>query len=82
MATPANKNKIFKENVPGKYSVNTECIGCALCGEIAPDNFKANYEGDDKVVYSYMFKQPENEQEEELCGEAMLNCPVDAIAGE
>jgi hypothetical protein len=29
--------------------------------------------------YSYVYKQPENEEELELCVEAMEGCPVEAI---
>jgi len=29
--------------------------------------------------YSYVFKQPENGEERELCLEAMEGCPVEAI---
>jgi ferredoxin len=29
--------------------------------------------------YSYVFKQPEDDDEEEQCREAMESCPVEAI---
>jgi ferredoxin len=29
--------------------------------------------------YSYVFKQPENDEEEAQCQEAMESCPVEAI---
>ena len=63
------------ENVPGKYYVDEECIDCDLCREEAPKNFtRQEDEG-----YSYVYKQPENEEEAEECVEAMTNCPVEAI---
>ena len=63
------------ENVPGKYYVNTRCIGCTLCPEIAPANFASNLE----EGYEYVCKQPGNTAEEQLCREAMEICPVNAI---
>ncbi len=69
----------IQENVPGKYRVGQDCIGCSFCSEIAPDNFKTDYEGNPEVVYSYVCKQPENDKEAEQCEEAMLNCPASAI---
>jgi ferredoxin len=66
------------ENVPGRYYVDEECIDCDLCREEAPDNFtRQEDEG-----YSYVYKQPENEEEEEMCKEAMDNCPVEAIGND
>ena len=64
-----------RENVPGKYYVDTRCIDCSLCPEIAPSNFAANLE----AGYEFVCKQPENTAEEQLCREAMGICPVDAI---
>lgn len=65
----------YSDNVAGKYFVDTECIDCDLCRETAKDNFTRN--GDEG--YSYVYKQPENEDEEQLCREAMEGCPVEAI---
>lgn len=65
----------IKNNVPGRFYVNSKCIGCSICSEIAPDNFKSNLESG----YEYICRQPSNKQEEQLCMEAMEICPVDAI---
>ncbi len=65
----------IKENVPGRFYVNLKCIGCSICSEIAPDNFKSNLE----AGYEYIYRQPSNEQEKQLCMEAMEICPVNAI---
>ena len=65
----------YEENVTGKYFVDEQCIDCDLCRETAPQNFKRNEDGG----YSYVYKQPENEEEEEFCKEAMEGCPVEAI---
>ena len=55
--------------------MDTECIDCDLCRQTAPDNFDRN----EDEGYSYVSKQPENEEEEEACREAIEECPVDAI---
>ena len=44
-------------------------------GQPLPGNFTRNEEGG----YSYVFKQPETPEEEQVCGEAMDSCPVEAI---
>jgi len=72
MADVANK---YPENVSGNYYVDNQCIDCDLCRETAPGNFKRNEDGG----YSFLFKQPENEEEEKQCKEAKEGCPVEAI---
>lgn len=70
----ANKEDSVPENIPGKYYVDSECIFCGACIELAPENFASQND-----EYAYIEKQPENESEEEQCQEAMGSCPVDAI---
>lgn len=72
MADVANR---YPENVPGKYYVDNQCIDCDLCRETAPDNYKRNEDGG----YSFVYKQPENPEEEARCKEAKEGCPVEAI---
>ena len=75
MADQANK---YPENVAGKFYVDDQCIDCDLCRETAPANFTRNDDGG----HSFVFKQPENEAEENLCKEAMEGCPVEAIGSD
>jgi len=63
------------ENVEGKFYVDEQCIDCDLCRETAPDNF----EREEDEGYSYVYKQPENEEEHVLCQDALEGCPVEAI---
>ena len=56
MADAANK---FPHNAEGSYYVDDQCIDCDLCRETAPANFKR----DDDGGHSYVFKQPENDDE-------------------
>lgn len=74
---PADRAQKIMENVPGKYYVDESCIGCSICVEIAPDNFRSNLGFEEG--YEYVFKQPVIESEEKQCIEAMEICPVSAI---
>ena len=74
----ASKEDKYEDNAAGKYYCDTECIDCDLCRETAPDNFTRNDDGG----YSYLYKQPENEEEETLCQEALDGCPVEAIGND
>lgn len=71
----ADKEDRNKENVAGKFYVDSQCIDCDLCRETAPQNFTRS----DDEGYSYVFKQPMTEEEEKQCREAMEGCPVEAI---
>ena len=63
------------DNAPGKFYVDRQCIDCDVCRDTAPANFRRN----DENGYSYVYKQPENPEEVELCQEAFDACPVEAI---
>jgi ferredoxin len=74
----AEKENKYEDNAAGKYYCDEECIDCDLCRETAPENFKRNEDGG----YSFVYKQPKNEEEEALCVEAMEGCPVEAIGSD
>jgi len=74
----ADREYKTKENVEGKYYVDEECIDCDLCREEAPKNFTR----EDSQGYSYVYKQPESDEEEEMCQNALDNCPVEAIGND
>ena len=74
----ANRDEQHSENVPGTYYVDEQCIDCDLCREEAPNNFTRQEE----EGYSYVFKQPENDEEMAECQTAMENCPVEAIGND
>ena len=73
-----DKNERWDDNVQGKWYVDKSCIICALCSELAPNNFKEADAGDHDIVY----KQPENEEETKACQEAMEQCPVESIGND
>lgn len=74
----ATKDDRVKDNVPGKYYVDSQCIDCDLCRTTAPANFKQN----EDEGYSYVYKQPESAEEAKLCQEALEECPVEAIGND
>ena len=71
----ADKEDRNPENVPGEFYVDSQCIDCDLCRDTAPNNFTR----EEDEGYSYVYKQPENDDEREQCVEAMEGCPVEAI---
>lgn len=75
MAVLANR---YKENVTGKFYVDSQCIDCDLCRQTAPNNFDRNQDGG----YSYVKKQAATPDEEAQCLEAMQGCPVEAIGND
>ncbi len=77
-----DKTRRFEDNVPGRYYVSEECIGCTLCSEIAPEIFALNADEDLPTEHNYVCKQPVTAQEEELCEEAMDSCPGNAIGND
>ena len=71
----ADKANAYADNVKGLYYCDDQCIDCDLCRETSPDNFMRN----EDEGYSFVYKQPENDEERELCLEALEGCPVEAI---
>jgi len=74
----ADRNDRVPENAPGPYYVDTQCIDCDVCRDTAPLNFTRS----DDNSYSFVFKQPENEDERAQCDEALAACPVEAIGND
>ena len=62
-------------NVPGKFYVDEQCLDCDLCRETAPTLFSRNEE----EGVSYIFKQPETEEEQAQAQESLEGCPCEAI---
>ena len=75
MADKANRNK---DNVPGKYYVDDQCVGCGVCEGEAPAVFKMK-DGDN---YAYVHKQPSSPDDESAAEIAMNACPVSAIGND
>lgn len=71
----ADFDKKWSDNVEGKYYVDEQCIDCDACRTEAPEHFTRN----DDHGYSYVFNQPQTEEEELKCKAALESCPVEAI---
>ncbi|HVF30767.1 MAG TPA: ferredoxin [Pyrinomonadaceae bacterium] len=63
------------DNAGGRFYVDRECIDCDVCRDTSPANFTRN----DDNGYSFVHKQPSNDEERKLCEEALMACPVEAI---
>ena len=74
----AEHTKRLPRNIPGKWYVDANCIDCDLCRETAPSVFKR----DDENGNSFVFHQPQTEEEVRLAKEAMAGCPVEAIGND
>ena len=73
-----DRNDRVKENISGAYYVDSSCIDCDVCRDTAPENFKRS----DAHSYSFVFKQPQSEEEKAACEEALTCCPVEAIGND
>jgi glyoxylase-like metal-dependent hydrolase (beta-lactamase superfamily II)/ferredoxin len=69
----ANWNKRVKENIPGEFFVDTTCIDCDTCRQIAPEVFS------DAGEYSYVTHQPQTPIENKEALHALLSCPTGSI---
>ena len=65
----------FPDNTPGPFYINTECIICSLCSEIAPDVFRISEDGD----HFHVHNQPSTKQQMSAAEEALEACPLEAI---
>ena len=74
----ADKDEKWPENVTGKFYVDEQCIDCDLCRQTAPLSFERN----EAEGYSFVYRQPETEEEYALCVEALDECPVEAIGND
>jgi glyoxylase-like metal-dependent hydrolase (beta-lactamase superfamily II)/ferredoxin len=70
MALPALR---LPENVPGDFYVDSTCIDCDACRIFAPTVFSD--EGDQ----SFVFHQPESEEELLAARKALISCPTSSI---
>ncbi|HZE72992.1 MAG TPA: MBL fold metallo-hydrolase [Pyrinomonadaceae bacterium] len=69
----ASIQKRLPENVPGDFYVDTTCIDCDACRQIAPETFREF--GEHSVVY----RQPETEAQARLALMSLVACPTGSI---
>lgn len=71
----ADPKKALPENAPGDFFVDSSCIGCHNCSDLAPDIFG---EVDD-AFYLVVKRQPANEDEVHKTLQALVCCPKGSI---
>lgn len=69
----ANPDKIAPGNVNGDFFVDTSCISCGNCRDLAPSNFAKSGK------YYVIKKQPENALEIDEVLSALICCPLGSI---
>ena len=69
----ANLQQRLPENVPGDFFVDSTCIDCDTCSQLAPAIFRDH--GDQCSVHH----QPENEAETRSAMMALVSCPTGSI---
>jgi glyoxylase-like metal-dependent hydrolase (beta-lactamase superfamily II)/ferredoxin len=70
MANPALR---LPENIPGDFFVDSSCIDCDACRQIAPETFS------DADAASIVYRQPANEEETQRALMALVACPTASI---
>ncbi|MCC7419743.1 MAG: MBL fold metallo-hydrolase [Planctomycetaceae bacterium] len=69
----ANPKKAVSENVPGEYFVDSTCIDCDACRQIAPATFGS------AEASSFVKAQPVTPAQRTLALHALLSCPTGSI---
>jgi glyoxylase-like metal-dependent hydrolase (beta-lactamase superfamily II)/ferredoxin len=69
----ANPSKRVPESVPGDFFVDSTCIDCDTCRQIAPQVFA---EGD---KYAFVHRQPRTAGDRRLALHALVSCPTGSI---
>lgn len=69
----ADPKKMVKGNIDGDFFVDTTCINCDTCRQLAPDCFL------DDGDYSRVYRQPRSEEERRKATRALLSCPTGSI---
>jgi glyoxylase-like metal-dependent hydrolase (beta-lactamase superfamily II)/ferredoxin len=72
----ADAKKRLSTNVAGNFFVDSTCINCDTCRQLAPKSFEEV--GD----YSAVLHQPESDQQVHRAYQALLACPVGSIGTE
>ena len=62
------------ENVPGPFFVDSTCIDCDLCRQVAPETF-----ADSRFGHSFVFQQPNSDEQRHRAAMALVACPTASI---
>ena len=69
----ADRKKRLAENVAGEFFVDSTCIDCDTCRQLAPATFAQGSE------YSFVFAQPQTGPAQREAARALLACPTGSI---
>src|SRR5688500_12892055 len=69
----ASLEKLLPENVPGEFFVDSTCIDCDTCRQLAPRVFGETGE------FSFVRQQPAHADEERDALQALVSCPTGSI---
>lgn len=69
----ADPRKRLVDNIPGDFFVDSTCIDCDTCRQLAPGSFA---EG---AGHAMVWRQPETDQEYRQAHQALLCCPTGSI---
>jgi glyoxylase-like metal-dependent hydrolase (beta-lactamase superfamily II)/ferredoxin len=69
----ANPKKRLPQNVAGEFFVDSTCINCDACRQLAPATFA------DSGDYSFVYAQPHSAEEQRQAVQALLSCPTGSI---
>jgi glyoxylase-like metal-dependent hydrolase (beta-lactamase superfamily II)/ferredoxin len=69
----ANPSKQVPQNVPGEFFVDSTCIDCDTCRQLAPDVFG------EAAATSYVRHQPNSQTENQAAMYALVSCPTGSI---
>lgn len=69
----ANPKKALPANVEGNFFVDSTCINCDACRQLAPQTFREHND------YSAVYHQPETGSDVQATYQALLACPVGSI---
>jgi len=70
----ASLSQRLSQNSPGEFFVDSTCIDCDACRQIAPGVYAELDEG-----YSFVHHQPDNETEQQRALMALVTCPTGSI---
>ncbi|HEX3316305.1 MAG TPA: MBL fold metallo-hydrolase [Gemmataceae bacterium] len=69
----ANLTKRLPENVPGDFFVDSTCIDCDTCRQLAPASFG------ETGAFAYVHRQPQSPGERRAALQALVSCPTGSI---
>ena len=71
----ADPQDIHPRNAAGEFFNDLSCIDCGMCPELAPSVFRRDHE----EGFSFVFRQPSNQEERDAALDALKSCPTESI---